>query len=62
MTNLEFAGKLIKLNPMINCASVSSLPSNEFHEASEGLGMMCQLSFPPGKNGPTHRGDYPVLP
>ena len=49
MTNMEFAGRLIKLNPMINCASVSSLSHDEFHEESEGFGIMCQLPVNPGK-------------
>ena len=49
MTGLEFAGRLLSVNPMINCASVSSLSPEEFHETSEGLGIMVQLPFQPGK-------------
>lgn len=49
MTGLEFAGRLLSVNPMINCASVSSLSPEEFHETSEGLGIMVQLPFHPGK-------------
>ena len=49
MTSLEFAGRLFLLNPMINCASVSSLSSEKFHEVSEGLGLMAQLPIQPGK-------------
>ncbi|MBN2061802.1 MAG: hypothetical protein JW882_15435 [Deltaproteobacteria bacterium] len=49
MTNLEFARRLIKLSPMINCASVSGLSHDAFHEASEGLGIMWQLPVNPGK-------------
>ena len=49
MTGLEFAGRLLSVNPMINCASVSSLSPEEFHEISEGLGIMVQLPFQPGK-------------
>lgn len=49
MSNIEFAGRLVKINPMINCALVSSLSHEAFHEASEGLGIMCQLSAHPGK-------------
>jgi two-component SAPR family response regulator len=48
MTALEFARRLLKINPMINCAIVSSLPHEEFHEASEGLGIMAQLPKQPG--------------
>jgi len=47
MTALEFARRLLKINPMINCAIVSSLPHEEFHEASEGLGIMAQLPKKP---------------
>jgi hypothetical protein len=49
MTGLEFAGKLLAVNPMINCASVNHLPHEAFHEASEGLGLMAQLPVHPGK-------------
>jgi CheY-like chemotaxis protein len=49
MTGLEFAGKLLAVNPMINCASVNHLPPEAFHEASEGLGLMAQLPVHPGK-------------
>jgi len=49
MTGLEFAGKLLAVNPMINCASVNHLPPEAFHEDSEGLGLMAQLPVHPGK-------------
>ena len=49
MTGLEFAGKLLAVNPMINCASVNHLPHEAFHEASEGLGLMVQLPVHPDK-------------
>jgi CheY-like chemotaxis protein len=48
MTGLELVRRLLKINPMINCAVVSSLPHEEFHEASEGLGIMSQLPKRPG--------------
>ena len=44
MTGLAFAEKLVVLNPMINCALVSSRPADEFHEISEGLGILAQLT------------------
>jgi polyhydroxyalkanoate synthesis regulator phasin len=34
---------------MINCASISHLLPEEFHEVSEGLGLMAQLPMEPGK-------------
>lgn len=49
MTGIEFAGKLLAVNPMINCASVNRLPPEAFHEASEGLGLLAQLPVHPGK-------------
>ncbi len=49
MTGLELAAKLISINPMINCAAVSSLSPEDFHEASEGLGLMDQLPLRPDK-------------
>jgi CheY-like chemotaxis protein len=44
MTGLAFVEKLVSLNPMINCALVSSRPADEFHEISEGLGILAQLT------------------
>jgi len=49
MTGLEFAARLISINPMLNCAATSSLSPEDFHEASEGLGLMDQLPLRPGK-------------
>ncbi len=49
MAGLKFAEKLVAVNPMINCAAVSPLSSKEFHEASEGLGLLMQLPVRPGK-------------
>lgn len=49
MTGLELSAKLISINPMINCAAVSSLSPADFHEASEGLGLMDPLPLRPGK-------------
>ncbi|MGB2688054.1 MAG: response regulator [Desulfobacterales bacterium] len=49
MTGIEFMKKLLPINPMINSAAVSPLPSEEFHEASEGLGVLVQLPVDPGE-------------
>ncbi len=43
MTGLSFAKKLVSVNPIINCALVSSLSPEDFHNASEGLGIIMQL-------------------
>jgi len=50
MTGLELTLKLLSVNPMINSASVSSLSTRDFHEASEGLGLIMQLPSPPGRD------------
>ena len=49
MTGLELAGRLLRVNPLIHCASVSTLPSEEYHEKSEGLGLMGPLPDRPGE-------------
>jgi DNA-binding NtrC family response regulator len=49
MTGLDLAKKLILKNPMLNLAVVSSLSSQDFHEASEGLGILMQLPSTPKK-------------
>ena len=49
MTGLELAGRLLAVNPMVNCASVSSLSSEDFHGASEGLGLLMQLPIRAGE-------------
>jgi len=49
MTGIEFMKKLLPINPMINSAAVSPLSPEEFHEASEGLGVLVQLPVDPGK-------------
>ena len=48
-TGLEFAGRLLSVNPMINCACVSRLSPEKFHEVSEGLGLVAQLPVQPGE-------------
>ncbi len=48
MTGLAFVEKIVSTNPMINCAAVSRLPADAFHEASEGLGILMQLPPDPG--------------
>jgi CheY-like chemotaxis protein len=47
MSGLEFVRRLISVNPFINCAAISHLPEKEFHEASEGLGIMNHLPLKP---------------
>ena len=49
MSGLKLVEKLLSINPMINCAAISRLSPEKFHEASEGLGIMTQLSPRPGE-------------
>ena len=49
MTGLEFIEKVISIKPMVNCAAVTTLLPADFHEASEGLGILSQLPAGPGK-------------
>ena len=48
MSGLKLAYKVISVNPMINCAVVSGLSHEDFHEASEGLGLLAQLPLQSG--------------
>ncbi|MGE0083837.1 MAG: response regulator [Desulfococcaceae bacterium] len=43
LSGLEIAGMIIRKNAMINMALVSSMSPEEFHEASEGLGILAQI-------------------
>jgi len=44
---LDLARQIIQANAMINLAVVSKLPHEEFHEASEGLGILAQVPGDP---------------
>ncbi len=49
MSGLELIESVIARQPMLNCAVVSSLSPSDFHEASEGLGVLMQLPVEAGK-------------
>ena len=49
MPGLTFVERLVAVNPMINCALVSSLSEKAYHEASEGLGILMQLPTEPDR-------------
>lgn len=49
MSGIAFIRKLISVNPMINCVAVSSLSEKDFHEETEGLGLMNHLPANPEK-------------
>jgi DNA-binding NarL/FixJ family response regulator len=50
---LELVLKLLKVNAMVNTAVVSPLSEEEFHEASEGLGVLGRLPVEPGESDAT---------
>jgi two-component SAPR family response regulator len=43
MPGLDLVRRLLPINAMINTVMISALPSEAFHDASEGLGIMAQL-------------------
>ena len=43
MAGLEFLKQLVKVNPLINTALVSDLSGKDFHEVTEGLGVLMQI-------------------
>ena len=47
MTPIEFVRQLVRCQPMINSAMMSGLGHDEFHEATEGLGVLMQLPLNP---------------
>jgi len=49
MDGLTLIRKLLGVNAMINTALISRLSSSEFHEATEGLGILSNLPVVPGK-------------
>jgi DNA-binding NtrC family response regulator len=50
MTGLKLIKAVTTQQPLLNCALVSSLSPEEFHEATEGLGILMQLPPRPGMN------------
>jgi len=51
MTGIEFVRQLVARYPFVNCALVSSMQDADFHEATEGLGILSKL---PSKPDATH--------
>lgn len=49
VTGLALVPKLVMADAMLNTALVSDLGPEEFHETSEGLGVLAQLPMNPGK-------------
>ena len=49
MSGIEFVKQLVTINPLANTTIVSSLAAEEFHEVTEGLGVLMQLPPHPGE-------------
>jgi DNA-binding NarL/FixJ family response regulator len=49
-TPFDLVQKLLMVNAMVNTAVVSPLSDEEFHEASEGLGILGRLPDEPGRS------------
>jgi DNA-binding response OmpR family regulator len=49
MEPLDLVQKLLTVNALVNTAVVSPLAEAEFHEASEGLGVLSRLPLDPGE-------------
>ena len=49
MSGIAFINQMIKVSPLANTALVSTLAADEFHEATEGLGVLMQLPLQPQK-------------
>ncbi|BDQ37998.1 hypothetical protein SYK_23580 [Pseudodesulfovibrio nedwellii] len=47
--SLTLALEVIKVNAMVNTATVTSLSDEDFHDKSEGLGVLKGLPLDPGK-------------
>ena len=47
MSGIDFVKQLVKKNPLINTAIVSQLNEEDFHHATEGLGVLMKLPFNP---------------
>lgn len=50
MTGIEFVDALVKVNPLVNTALSSALSPGDYHEATEGQGVLLQLAVQPGKS------------
>lgn len=48
ISGIAFLKELVKVNPLVNTAVVSGLSAENFHEATEGLGVLMQLPHRPG--------------
>lgn len=47
-SGMDFVHDFAKTHPLTNCALQSSLSAEDFHEATEGLGLVMQIGEIPG--------------
>ena len=47
MSGIEFVRRLVTVNPLANTAIVGALTEEDFHEATEGMGVLMQLPRQP---------------
>jgi len=47
MAPLDLAMELLKINALVNIAVVSTMNEDDFHEATEGLGLLPRIPSPP---------------
>ncbi|MBU4297811.1 hypothetical protein KKG48_04575 [Patescibacteria group bacterium] len=47
MSGIDFVKQLVMVNPMVNTAIVGDLSKKDFHEATEGMGVLMQLPLHP---------------
>ena len=48
-TGIELAESLVPLEPMMNMVLINPLPPDRFHEVTEGMGILAQLSLQPSE-------------
>jgi DNA-binding response OmpR family regulator len=49
MSGIDFVKQLVKVNPLANTTIVGTMADEEFHEVTEGLGVLMQLPPHPGE-------------
>ncbi len=49
VSGLAFIAQLVRHNPFLNCALVSELAADDFHEVTEGYGVFMQLPPQPAR-------------
>ena len=55
---MSFAPGFVKKQPLINCAMMSNLDPEDFHEETEGLGIFMQLPVCPGAEEAVNMLEY----